>query len=120
MIEARLKKIGNEKVDREALFIAGDIIYPGDRYMTFPNHALKILQANPRVEIKGQVVVQDHKGLSKDKFEGTPDEFAALHFKTVEKYLPTIEDLEFLEAAQKLAKSAVLDRINARIEELHK
>lgn len=113
MVEARLKKIGNEKIDKEALFIAGDIIYPGDRYVTFPNSALKILKANPRIEIKGQEGQE-----VKEVFEGTPDEFAVLHFKTIEKYLPTIEDLEFLEAALQLAKGAVADRISARIDEL--
>lgn len=117
MIEVRLKKIGNVKIDREALFIAGDIIYPGDKYIVFSDSALAILEANSRIEIKGKEVKQVQND-NKDKFEGTFEEFAILHFKTVEKYLPGMDDLEFLESAQKLAKGATADRIANRLNEL--
>lgn len=134
MIEVRLKKTGDKQVDQQALFVAGDLIYPGERYVAYPNDTLTILQNHPRIEIKGKNKVELENGIEnqtklEDGAEGnktveppthTPEEFAVLHFKTVEKLLPEIEDLEFLESAQKLAKSAVLDRINARIEEIHK
>lgn len=126
MIQARLKKTGDKQVDQQALFVAGDIIYPGERYIAYSDSVLTILQNHPRVEIKGdtenKAKIGDDAKVQKsvEPPTQTPEEFAMLHFKTVEKYLPVIEDLEFLETAQKLAKSAVLDRINARIKELNK